>query len=178
MYKSDVFWITDLELSDAKSLCNMMTSNSERFQKYFPKTLSQNLTIADSRAYILQKAVENENKIEFTFVIKERVSQIVAGIIILKDLDMTEKVGELAYAMDTKFEGKGWMTLAVKELSKYAFAQLDLKTLKIISHHTNLGSCKIAMKNGYVWQRTLKNEHTPVNESPLDMELYELNAES
>ncbi len=178
MYKSDVFWITEFELSDAESLCSMMTSNSECFQDYFPSTLSQNLTVADSKAYILEKAVENENKTEFTFGIKDNETQNVVGIIILKDLDMTQQVGELAYAMDMNFGGKGWMSLAVKELSKYAFNTLGLKTLKIISHRTNLGSCRIAIKNDYVWQRTLKNEHTPPNGSPLDMELYELNAGS
>ena len=175
MYKSDTFCITEFELSDAENLCSVMTSNSAQFQKFFPKTLSQNLTVEDSRAYILGKAIENKNKMEYTFAIKDSVTQNVAGIIILKDLDMTQKVGELAYAMDKNFGGKGWMSLAVKELSKYAFKELGLKTLKIITHHTNLGSCKIATKNGYVWQRTLKNEYTPVNGSPLDMELYELN---
>jgi ribosomal-protein-alanine N-acetyltransferase len=178
MYKSDNFWITDFELSDAKNLCNMMTLNKERFEKYFPKTLSQNLTSEDSRAYILRKTVENKNNIEFTFAIKDNETQNVVGIIILKDLDMTQQVGELAYAMDKRFGGKGWMSLAVKELSKFAFNTLNLKTVKIISHRTNLGSCKVAIKNGYVWQRTLKNEHTPANGSPLDMELYELYAES
>lgn len=178
MYKSDKFWITGFELSDAKSLSNLMTSNSERFQDYFPSTLSQNLTVADSKAYILRKTVENENKTEITFAIKDNLTQNVAGIIILKDLDMEQQVGELAYAMDKSFGGKGWMSVAVKELSKYAFNTLNLKTVKIISHKTNLGSCKIAVKNDFVWQRTLKNEHTPPNSSPLDMELYELYAGS
>jgi ribosomal-protein-alanine N-acetyltransferase len=176
MYNSDVFCITGFDVSDAQSLCYMMSSNLERFQRYFPKTSSQNLTIEDSKAYIHRKAIENKHKIELTFAIKENSTQKVAGIIILKDLDMTHKTAELAYAMDKTFEGRGWTTLAVKELSKYAFHTLGLKTLKIISHKSNLGSCKIARKNGYVWQRTLKNEHTPFNESPLDMELYELNA--
>ena len=62
MYKSDTFWITEFELSDADNLSHLMKSNSDRFQKYFPKTLSQNLTIEDSKAYILRKAVENKNK--------------------------------------------------------------------------------------------------------------------
>ena len=178
MFKSDTFWITKFELSDASKLCHLMKSNSERFQKYFPKTLSQNLTPEDSKAYILRKAVENKNKIEFTFAIKDNLTQNLAGIIILKDIDNTKQEGELAYAMDKRFEGKGWATLAVKELSRYAFETLAQKTLKIITHRTNLGSCKIALKNGYVWQRTLKNEHTPTNGSPLDMELYELNDSS
>jgi len=174
MYKSETFSISPLGLSDAESLTRMMTLNAERFQKYFPKTLSQNLNIEDSKSYILRKAVENKNKIEFTFAIKETESQNVAGLIILKELDMTKREGEFAYAMDEKFEGKGWMTIAVNEFAKFAFYEIDLKTLKIITHRSNLGSCKVAEKNRFIWKETLKDEYTPVNGSPLDMELYTL----
>ena len=59
-------------------------------------------------------------------------------------------------------------------MTKFAFVELGLETLQIISHKTNLGSIKVAENNGFVWQRTLLNEFTPSNESPLDMELYEL----
>lgn len=59
-------------------------------------------------------------------------------------------------------------------MAKFAFDELGLKTLQIISHKTNLRSIKVAENNGFVWQRTLLNEFTPTNESPLDMELYEL----
>lgn len=173
MYNYELFSISPLELSDAESLNQMMLSNVKRFQKYFPKTLSKNLNIEDSKAYILRKAIENKNKIEFTFAIKDNASQKVAGLIILKEIDMAKREGELAYALDEKFEGNGWITNAVKELVKFAFEELKLKTLKIITHHTNIGSCKVAEKNGFVWKKTLKNEFTSINGSPLDMELYE-----
>lgn len=64
-------------------------------------------------------------------------------------------------------------TFAVKEMSQFAFNKLKLKTLQIISHKTNFGGIKVAENNGFVWQRTLVNEFTPINEKPLDMELYE-----
>ncbi|MNT85361.1 hypothetical protein D3C72_2255210 [compost metagenome] len=66
------------------------------------------------------------------------------------------------------------MTKVVKEISNYAFNELTLKTLQIISHRTNFGSVKVAENSGFVWKRTLPNEFTPTNEEPLDMELYEL----
>ena len=66
---------------------------------------------------------------------------------------------------------------AVSEMSNFAIEELKLKTLQIIAHKSNLGSCKVAMKNGFIWQRTLLDEFTPINELPLDMELYELNNE-
>ena len=51
---------------------------------------------------------------------------------------------------------------------------MGLKTIQIISHKTNFGSVKVAENNGFIWKKTLQNEFTPTNETPLDMELYEL----
>ena len=84
------------------------------------------------------------------------------------------KQAEFAYCIGSEFEGKGLTSFAVKEMSKFAFEDLGLKTLQIISHKTNLGSIKVAKNCGFVLQRTLLNEFTPTNEVPLDMELYEL----
>ena len=81
---------------------------------------------------------------------------------------------EFAYCIGEEQEGKGWTTKAVKEVSNYAFNELNLKTLQIISHKTNFGSIKVAENSGFVWKRTLANEFTPTDELPLDMELYEL----
>ena len=174
MVSSKRFYIAPFHAKDATSLYNMMSSNKKSFQEFFPKTLAQNLSIEDSKTFIDRKTLENKNKIELTFALKEKSTEEIIGILILKELDMTIKRGELAYAMDQKYEGKGWMTQAVKEFSNYAFNELALKTLQIISHKTNIGSCKVAEKNGFVWKKTLKNVYTPVNGTPMDMELYEL----
>jgi ribosomal-protein-alanine N-acetyltransferase len=63
------------------------------------------------------------------------------------------------------------------QLAKFATEELKLTTLQIIAHKSNIGSCKVAEKNNFIWQRTLLNEFTPINELPLNMELYELSNE-
>mgnify|MGYP003585602768 FL=1 len=93
---------------------------------------------------------------------------------ILKKIDWDKKQGEFAYCIGSQFEGKGLTSFALAEMTKFAFDDLGLKTLQIMAHKTNLGSIKVALNNGFVWQRTALNEFSPVNESPLDMELYEL----
>ncbi|MDP5081017.1 MAG: GNAT family N-acetyltransferase, partial [Winogradskyella sp.] len=72
------------------------------------------------------------------------------------------------------YEGQGLSTKAVSALSTYAFNDLGLETLQIITHKDNLPSVKIAMKNNFKWLKTLINEFTPTGEEPVDMELYEL----
>jgi len=59
-------------------------------------------------------------------------------------------------------------------MTKFAFENLGLKVIQIISHKTNLKSIQVALNNGFVWQRTLKNEFTPTAEAPIDMEVYVL----
>ena len=66
---------------------------------------------------------------------------------------------------------------AVKAVLKFANNVLELNTLQIFAHKTNLGSIKVAKNNGFIWQRTLIAEFTPTNELPLDMELFELKNE-
>ena len=168
------FKIDPLILEDAASLCHFMVSNTERFQKYLPNTLSQNLIPAESEVYIKLKNWEADEKAEFAFVVKDRIRENIIGLIILKELDWINKQGELAYCIDKNWEGQGVMTKVVKIISAYALSKLQLKILQIIVNHSNTGSLRVAEKAGFIWKKTLLNEFTPPNEPPMDMELYEL----
>jgi ribosomal-protein-alanine N-acetyltransferase len=174
MIKTDLFFIDYLVLEDAASLSEMMLCNHDNFKRYFPITLSKNKSIEDSLKFIKEKNKECHAKTEFTFVIKDKQLSKAVGIIIIKEINWEIKQGEFAYCMSSEFENKGWMSNAIALTSKYAFEVLGFNKLQIIAHRTNFGSCKVAEKCGFQWQKTLINEYTPPNESPLDMELYEL----
>lgn len=168
------FILETLELTDAESLCKTMISNSERFKLFFPITLSQNLSIEASKVFIGKKIKENERGTEFTLAIKERKSLSVIGLIILKELNYEKGVGELAYCIGVKYQGKSWTTKGVKHMCSYAFEKLNLDRLRIIVHHSNIGSLKVAKNCGFKWKTTLIQEYTPPGSLPMDMELYEL----
>jgi ribosomal-protein-alanine N-acetyltransferase len=175
--KTASFQLVALEQEDAVSLNKLLSSNTEKFKKYFPITLSSNLTLEATERYILDKKAEFQAKSGFTFAIKDNEDQNIIGLIIIKKLNWETKQAEFAYCIGSEKAGKGWMTKAVNEISNYAFNDLKLKTLQIIAHKTNLASVKVAENCGFVWKRTLPNEFTPTNELPLDMELYELTNE-
>lgn len=171
------FIIDQLRTTDSHQLHQFMVENNERFQRYFPRTLSGNETLEKTTAYIAIKNKEITEKSNFTLAIRNKENQHVVGLIILKNIDWDKKQGELAYCIDGAHEGKGLTSFAVKEITRFAFAELGLKTLQIIIYKTNFGSVKVAENNGFIWQRTLPSEFTPTNEAPLDMELYELTNE-
>lgn len=170
---SQKFTINPLNSTDANQLHKFISDDSEHLKYYFPKTLSDNETFEKSIEYIKVKNKEIAERTNFTYAIRNNDIQIV-GLIIIKKIDWDKKQGEFAYCIGSQFEGEGVASFAVAEMTKFAFEELQLKTLQIISHKSNLGSVRVALNNGFVWQRTLLNEFTPTNETPLDMELYEL----
>jgi len=170
----DTFEINPIHSGDAWKICDFCIANTDRFKRYFPKTLEQNLNPTLSQLFVDTKMKQFEKKEEFLFTLKHSETRALAGLIYIKELDWDKKQGEFAYCIGYTFEGQGLTSKAVKALSKHAFRNLDLETLQIIVHKDNMPSVKVALNNGFEWQRTLKNEFTPVSEKPLDMELYEL----
>ncbi|RED48871.1 GNAT family N-acetyltransferase [Seonamhaeicola aphaedonensis] len=168
------YYISPIELKDAWNICNLIVANEDRLKRYFPKTLEQNLTPDLSNIFVQKKVKQFNTKAEFLFTIKKNESNKLVGLVYIKALDWTKKQGEFAYCIDYNVEGKGIMTEAIQQLSEYAFENLGIETLQIIVHKSNIGSVKVADNCNFTYIKTLKNEHTPPGEAPLDMDLYEL----
>ncbi len=167
------YYVDAIHEKYAWRICDFCVTNTERLQRFFPKTLEQNLTPDLSKYFVEQKIKEFETKEEFLFVLKEKENHTVIGLVYLKELDWIKKQGELAYAIGYQEEGKGYTTETVKAIANWAFEEQHLKTLQIIAHKTNRGSIRVAEKCGFTWQKVLKAAHTPPGEEALDMELYE-----
>ncbi|WP_203257423.1 GNAT family N-acetyltransferase [Hyunsoonleella ulvae] len=168
------YYIAPINLKDAWAVCNFCVANEDRLKRYFPKTLEQNLTPELSKIFVEKKTKRFGTKEEFLFTIKETKHHKLVGLVYIKAIDWIKKQGEFAYAIDYNIEGKGLMTKSIEKLSDYAFEILGLETLQIIVHKNNIGSLKVAENCNFTHIKTLKNEYTPPNETPMDMELYEL----
>ncbi len=174
MIDLDAFYINPIQLNDAWNICNFVIANEDRLKRYFPDTLEQNSTPDLSKYFVGNKVKEFRLNEEYLFILKVKASYEFVGLVYIKDLDWDKNQGEFAYCIGYPFEGKGIMQKVIKALSIYAFEHLNLQSLQIITHKSNIGSVMIAEKCNFKWQKTLENEFTPRGEQPLDMELYEL----
>lgn len=170
----DGFEINPIHEGDAWKICDFMLTNVDRLKRYFPNTLKANLNPMLSKFFVQQKLKQFENKEEFIFTLKQVETRKLAGIISIIQLDWSIKQGEFAYCIDYNFEGLGLTSKAVSIISKYAFETLGLERLQIVVYKDNKSSSKVALNNGFKWQKTLLKEFTPVGEQALDMDLYEL----
>lgn len=173
IYNSEHFSISLLQPKDALQLNKLLVSNTERFIKYLPRTLEENSTLEGTQNYISRKIKAAKKKKTFVFVINDKHSRDIIGMIVLKNLDWEIKKGEFAYCIGKRFKGKGLMTAAVKETSAYAIESLGLKTLEILAHETNVSSVNVALKSGFKWKKTIKDAFASLNGTPQDIELFE-----
>lgn len=173
MLSLDEIEITPIKRTDSWKVCDFVVANSDRLKRFFPKTLEQNLNPTLSKLFVENKVCLFEKKEEFLFTIKLSESRELVGLIFIKELDWRKKRGEFAYCIGYNYEGKGIITKSVQCLTQHAFDNLGLETLQIIVHRDHKRSIHVAKHNNFKWQRTLKNEFTPKNELPLDMELFE-----
>ncbi|MGB5428366.1 GNAT family N-acetyltransferase [Eudoraea sp.] len=111
---SSLFALEPLKTVDTSALHTFLASNKKEFNRFFPITLRQNETIQASENYILNKSEQIKLKTEFTFALK--TNNTVLGLLILKKLNWELKRGEIAYCIDKNYQGRGWITRAVRKL--------------------------------------------------------------
>jgi len=167
------FSIVILDLANAESLSEMLLKNTERFQRYFPKTLEQNQNLEMTKEYILKKKILIDTGLEYTLGLKDKQTNKIIGLVIVKNLNREIDEAEVAYCLDVDFGGKGIMTSAVNEICKFSVEEINLKSLFILAHNTNTPSVRVAEKTGFTWSETEFESYTPVNETePIDMEKF------
>lgn len=177
IYNSEHFSIALVQPKDALQLNKMLVSNTDRFVKFLPRTLEENSTLEGTQNYISRKIKAAKKKKAFVFVINDKHSRDIIGMIILKNLDWETKKGEFAYCIGKRFSGNGLMTTAIKATSEHVIENMGLETLQIIAHKTNTPSVNVALQSGFKWIETLENEFMSMDGMPLDMELFELRNE-
>lgn len=171
MNPDTAFTLSFLKPEDAQALHVLLNDNKDAFKPYFPQTLKENKTLNATKKYILNRQKIQDLKSEFTFAIHTVIHPEIAGLVILKEVDLKNKNAELAYCLSTRFQGRGWATDAVEHVANFGYINHQISTYKIITHASHKKSIGVAERTGFIWDSTLKDEFK-LNGKKQDMELY------
>ena len=110
----------------------------------------------------IRKFVEEKNKSKNEFLygifIKRNNLNIHIGNIKLGPINFIHKFGEISYFIgERELWGKGYATLAIKEIIKIA-KKKGLKKLKAGLYEMNIGSKKVLEKNNFKLEGIMKSE--------------------
>ncbi len=91
----------------------------------------------------------------FSFAVLDDRQQLLAQVV-LKRADPAEDVAEVGYWTAAYARGHGVAPRAVESLTRWAFATFPALTrLELLHQIDNTASCRVAVKSGYPYERTL-----------------------
>ena len=144
---------------------NLKKDISKKYQKWmndfevhkYTEQKYKKHSIADIKNFVRKK---NKSKNEFLYGIflKKNNLNIHIGNIKLGPINFIHKYAEISYFIGEKeLWGKGYTTLAIKEIIKIA-KKKGIKKLKAGLYEMNIGSKKVLIKNGFKIEGKFKSE--------------------
>lgn len=163
-----------IEKEDFEKLYNLIERNRERLLMYFPKTSVAIKDLDTAKKFTKQKVKQALEREQFCFVISMTGYNEIIGMVMVKNIDWTIPKGELAYFIDENYEGIGITSNAVKYVVEYCFEELEMEKLYIKFNPENVGSKRVAIKNGFEKEGFFKREFRTGHGELSDVERYGL----
>tara|TARA_B100000963_G_scaffold358718_1_gene384035 strand:+ start:444 stop:968 length:525 start_codon:yes stop_codon:yes gene_type:complete len=144
---------------------NIKKDISKKYQKWmndyevhkFTEQKNKKHTLLDIRNFVKEK---NKSKKDFLYgvFLKNKNFNLHIGNIKLGQINFTHKTAEISYFIgEKKMWGKGYATLAIKEIIKIA-KKKGIKKLKAGFYEMNVGSKKVLLKNGFKIEGRFRSE--------------------
>lgn len=125
--------------------------------KYIPRPLAKSIEDALEHIAMIEEKIINNTGINWGITIKGNPKII--GIIGHYKISPENHRAEIGYMSFPEFNGKGYMTEAIKAVVNYGFEELNLHSIEAIIDPENIASERVLQKNGFVKEaHILENE--------------------
>lgn len=125
--------------------------------KYIPRPLAKTKEEALVHIAMIEEKIENNTGINWGITIKG--SNKIIGIIGHYRIQPENHRAEIGYMSLPKYNGKGYITEAIKAVVEYGFEQMNLHSIEAVINPGNKASERVLQKNGFVKEaHILENE--------------------
>lgn len=170
----DRYALRPIHQEDAEAFLRLVSGNEHRIRDYLPVTAATVTDLAASEKYISEKmALANEREY-YCLVIEETGTGELVGVYFIKNLDWDVPKGELGYFVDQHHEGKGIMSQAMTLTIRFCWEVLELNKIFLRTGTHNTGSRRLAEKNGFLQEGTLRKDFRIADGTLVDLAYYGL----
>lgn len=168
--QTDQFTISNLDTTNPEALYQIISQNRSRLEDFFAGTVKFTKTLEDTTDYC--KVIDSRvaDKSYFPYIVSRNGLYI--GLIDVKNIDWNIPKAELGYFIDSAFEGKGIISKAVAIVIDYITAEYKFKKLLCRVGSENLGSAKIAQKNGFELEGTIRLDYRKTDGQLVDLQYF------
>lgn len=149
----------------------LLRGNAETM-KYIPRPLVTNNDEALAHVAMIDDCIEKKIGINWAIALKNNPNKMI-GIIGQYRIQPEHFRAEIGYMFRSGFEGNGFATEAVREVSKFGFEVMNLNSIEAIIDPENYASERVLLKNNYKQEgHFLENEF--YNGKFLDCKIFSL----
>jgi len=161
-----------LELHQSTLFFKLIDDNRKRLEAFFAGTVSRTKTLDDTILYGELMEQRIKDKSYFPFIIVDKKSEAFIGLIDIKNIDWSFPKAEIGYFIDANYEGKGVISEALGLLVDYLVNTYQFKKLLCRANSKNLGSLKVALKNGFELEGTIRRDYKTTEGELVDLNYY------
>lgn len=150
--KTKYFILRPFKMSDAELVAkNVNNKTTYRNTLAIPYPYA----IKDAKQWLRRVINNRRKKIPESMVFAIEINGKAVGSISINEIKQEHKA-EIGYWLGEKYQGRGIMTQAIKEITKYGFRELKFCRIYAQVFPFNRGSIRVLEKNGYKFEGTLK----------------------
>ncbi len=170
----DDFDIRLITYDDAEAFYKLIQHNLDRLKDTFAGTVSKTRTIEETRVFIAAALKNNMQKLYYPFLIEEIETNKIVGFIDLKNINWDIPKTEIGYFIHKEYEGKGIAGNALKTIIGFCFDQLKMSKLFLRTTISNIGSQRVAEKNGFQKEGFVRRDYKTASGEIVDLLYYGL----
>ena len=170
----DNYVIRELDYSDAENFCNFILKNFNRISSSAPNTVKAIKDVESTKLFIRERIDKAERKELFTLIVFDKDKNVPIANIVIMNIDWSIPKGEFGFFIDKEYEGKGVMTNAISILTNHAFNELGFHKLFMRISNSNISSKRVAEKNKFEKEGTLKNDYRNYEGNLVEVNYYGL----
>jgi len=168
------YYIRLINNKDSKELYQLIQKNLNRLEDTFAGMVSKTNKIDETKEFIEDAIAKIHLKTYFPFVIIDETSQRLIGFIDIKNVDWNIPKAEIGYFVDVHYDGKGIAGNALNIIVNYSFDTLKMNKLFLRTTISNIGSQKVAEKNGFEKEGFIRRDYKTTSGEIVDLIYYGL----
>ena len=141
-----------------------------QINKYIRDATSKNLEEVEAFLAMITEGIKTGRDVYWGINLKGDLKMI--GSICLWNFSENQKIAEVGYGLNPKFQNQGVMSEALQSVLKYGFQHLGLELIEAYTHRENEASKRLLTKNGFTLIEGKKDKH---NEDNLVFGIYSKN---
>lgn len=146
-----------LKEASAEGFYDLIERNRDYIADGFPRTVHQVRSAKDAVKIFKEYEDWQDHKEGYYFFLKEE-ERLIAHFHIKNINPYTSKC-ELGYFIDKAYAGKGITSKGIHQLLDFCFNEIKMNKVYICTNPENIGSQKVALKNGFKKEGVLREEY-------------------